>query len=154
MYEAVSYMAMSAFTGTLSITYKHLTYTNFDQLFSRNHPRSCWKDQILSPPGWLTHWNKRICVAIAGDTWREYSGQSKMPSQNAPASFTQMLNCEGGYDFKYTITSPSTVLNQSINLPVQMTRQGVPGSPKELITDAWVYRQALLWYPITRQLQL
>lgn len=96
------------------------------------------------PPEWLTHWNKWICVGTAGDTWRVSSGQSKIPSHKAFASISQILNCECGYDFNCIFSSPFTLSKQYINSPVQITRQGVPGPPMELMIHTWVYIWALI----------
>lgn len=145
-------MTVSAFADT---AYKQPIYIHFDQLCSRNHLRSWLNNQfyhLLPPilhPGWLTEWNKKICVGTAWDNWRESSGQSKMPSQMALASISQIFDYEGGYDFNYIVSSPSTVSNQSITSPAQMSRQGVPGPLKELMPHAWVCRWALLWHCCT-----
>lgn len=72
-----------------------------------------------------------------------------MPSQMALASISQILDYEGGYDFNYIVSSPSTVSNQPITSPVQMTRQGAPGPLEELMPHASVCRWALLWHCYT-----
>lgn len=121
---------VSASAGTVSVDYLQAScLLRLCLVLQQEPPRGdVWKEGRNFPP-WVTAPLSTGVGLCTGAAWRLPSGQCEIPSRRAPALIAQILFSED-----CPVSSQFIDRNQSIILPMHVTKWRVSGPPRALMT--------------------